>query len=223
MAELSSKAKYIRLAPGNAFWRTDNSEFTLSAIGDKTSTAYSETSAIPKEIIPKVNAAVQAGMLEFVKKNPDTYPAKSAESNPIVTGMNKTNLKWSDKGRERSGKALKTPSFSAYNLTVDTNDPVYKSAFKMISLPASNAVISEMTKVFTQITDKEERKSLLLACASIETSGKNPAASPRPQVVEYLSDALFDLGEKSCISRISVSTDEEALVEEVIPVKVEIS
>ena len=221
MAELSSKAKYIRLAPGNAFWRTDSSDFMLTALAKKDSTNfYSKTSAIPKDIIPQVNAAVKAGILEFTK-TPEYSKNITKESNPIVKQMNKSSLKWSDKGREKSGKALKTPSFSAYNLTVDTNDPVYKSAFKMISLPASNAVIGELTKVLTQITDKKERKALLLACASIETSGKNPAASPRPQVVEYLSDALFDLGERSGISRISVSTDDdEALVEEVVPVKV---
>ena len=222
MAELSSKAKYIRLAPGNAFWRTDDSEFMLTGIGDKAK-PFAETSSIPKDIIPKVNQAVKAGTLEFVKKDPETYATAKSESNPIVTGINKSNLKWSDEGREKSGKALKTPSFSAYNLTVDTEDPIYKSAFKIMSLPASKAVVDEMTKVLTQVTDKAERKKLLLACASIETSGKNPAASARSQVVEYLSDALFDLGERNGISGITVTSEseEDPIVGEVVPVKVQ--
>ena len=220
MAELSSKAKYIRLAPGNAFWRSDESDFVLSAMGDDMN--YSETSAIPKELIPKINAAVKSGTLEFVK-DPEqvSKSVDSAEGNPIVETTNKTSLKWKDEGREKSGKALKTPSFSAYNLTVDTEDPVYKSAFKIMSLPASNAVIAELAIVLPKLADKKERKAFLLACASIETSGNNPAASPRPQIVEYLSDSLFDLGERNGISGITVTEDEDAIVEEVVPVKVD--
>jgi len=220
MAELSSKAKYIRLAPGNAFWRTEESEFMLSAMGDDMN--YSETSVIPKEIIPKINTAVKNGTLEFVKDPAqENKVTASNEGNPIVTKTNNTSLKWKDEGREKSGKALKTPSFSAYNLTVDTDDPVYKSAFKIMSLPASNAVIGELATVLPKLSDKKERKAFLLACASIETSGNNPAASPRPQIVEYLSDSLFDLGERNGISGITVTSDEDAIVEEVVAVKVD--
>jgi len=217
MAELNSKAKYIRLAPGNAFWKSDSktTDFTLTTL--RKDGYYAETSSIPEEIIGDINSSVEAGLLEFTKSLKTVSTAKSGESKPLLT-TDRTSLKWKDANREASGKALKTPSFTSYNMDISDEDPVYKSAFKLLSLPNSKEVTGEISKVLSTLDEKEDRKKFLGACYKIESNGKNPTLHPRGDVNEFLSDALFDLGIGSGISPITTS-DDDNIVDNVKPVK----
>jgi len=218
MAELNSKAKYIRLAPGNAFWKADSktTDFTLTTL--RKDGYYAETSSIPEEIVDNVNQSVDAGLLEFTKSLKTESKVKDEEGKPLVK-TDRTSLKWKDANREASGKALKTPSFTAYNMDISEEDPVYKSAFKLLSLPNSNEVTGEISKVLSTLDEKEDRKKFLGACYKIESSGKNPTLHPRGNVSEFLSDALFDLGIGSGISPITTSDEDDSLVDDVKPVK----
>ena len=218
MAELNSKAKYIRLAPGNAFWKADSKtvDFTLTTL--RKDGYYAETSSIPEEIYANINKSVEGGLLEFTKSLKTPSKHKFNEGKPLVQ-TDRTSLKWKDENRELSGKALKTPSFTAYNMEISEDDPVYKSAFKILSLPNSNAVTSEVSKVLSTLDDKEDKKKFLGACYKIESDGKNPTLHPRGNVNEFLSDALFDLGVGSGISPITTDENDDTIVEDVKPVK----
>ena len=218
MAELNSKAKYIRLAPGNAFWKADHDtvDFSLSAISEGKD--FAETSSIPEEIFDKVNKGVKAGTLEFCKSLKDASKVDPNEGKPLVQ-TERTSLKWKDANREASGKALKTPSFTAYNMAIAEDDPVYKSAFKILSLPNSNEVTSEISKVLSTLDNKEDKKKFLGACYRIESNGKNPTLHPRGNVNEFVSDALFDLGVGSGISPITTDEGDDSIVEDVKPLK----
>ena len=218
MAELNSKAKYIRLAPGNAFWKADSktTDFTLTTL--RKDGYYAETSSIPEEIIDNINTSVDAGLLEFTKSLKTESKVEDKEGKPLVH-TDRTSLKWKDANREASGKALKTPSFTAYNMDISEDDPVYKSAFKILSLPNSNEVTNEISKVLSTLNEKEDKRKFLGACYTIESNGKNPTLHPRGNVNEFLSDALFDVGVGSGISPITTDEGDDNIVEDVKPVK----
>jgi len=218
MAELNSKAKYIRLAPGNAFWKADSktTDFTLTTL--RKDGYYAETSSIPEELINNINQSVDAGLLEFTKSLKTESKMKAEEGKPLVQS-DRTSLKWKDANREASGKALKTPSFTAYNMDISEEDPVYKSAFKILSLPNSNEVTNEVSKVLSTLNEKEDKRKFLGACYTIESNGKNPTLHPRGNVNEFLSDALFDVGVGSGISPITTDEGDDSIVEDVKPVK----
>ena len=218
MAELNSKAKYIRLAPGNAFWKADSKTQDLTLTSLRKDGYYIETSAIPEELFDNINKSVDKGLLEFTKSLKTDSKSKPEEGKPLVN-TNTTSLKWKDANREASGKALKTPSFTAYNMDIAEDDPVYKSAFKILSLPNSKEAIGEMTKVLVTLDDKEDKKRFLGACYKIESNGKNPTMHPRGAVTEYVSDALFDLGIGSGISPITTNDEDDSIVEDVKPLK----
>ena len=218
MAELNSKAKYIRLSPGNAFWKADSKtvDFTLTTLRENGS--YAETSSIPEEIFGVINESVAAGLLEFTKSLKTPSKAEPNEGKPLIT-TDRTSLKWKDANREASGKALKTPSFTAYNMDISEDDPVYKSAFKILSLPNSTEVTNEISKVLSTLDAKEDKKKFLGACYRIESNGKNPTLHPRGNVNEFVTDALFDLGIGSGISPITTDEGDDSIVEDVKPLK----
>ena len=156
-------------------------------------------------------------LLEFTKSLKTPSKAKFTEGKPLIT-TERTSLKWKDAHREVSGKALKTPSFTAYNMDISEDDPVFKSAFKILSLPNSKEVTNEISKVLSTLDEKVDRKTFLSACYKIESDGKNPTLHPRGHVNEFISDALFDLGIGSGIG--PITTDEGTnIVKDVKPVK----
>ena len=218
MAELNSKAKYIRLTPGNAFWKADSKTQDLTLTRLRKDGHYAETSSIPEELFDNVNKGVSNGLLEFTKSLKTGSKGNPQEGKPIVQNPKRTSLKWKDENRQASGKALKTPSFTAYNMDISEDDPIYKGAFKILSLPNSKEVISEISKVLSTLDEKDERKNFLGACYKIESSGKNPTLHPRGAVNEFVADALFDLGVGTGIGPIT-SDEDDTIVDNVEPVK----
>ena len=92
----------------------------------------------------------------------------------------------------------------------------YEQAFTLLAQKATTA-IDTMSVAVSAIDDTAEKVKFLKACYEVEESGSNPSVHPRTQVMTFLSDALFDLGEKGGLSNVVEESD--PLVGNVKPVR----
>jgi hypothetical protein len=206
--------KYVRLTEGNALWRSETSDFQLSALVE--GAGHAKVSDIPEASLDAVQKGVTAGVLEYTKSLDKSEANQSSGPKGPLVNSDRTSFKWTDDGKQDSGKVLKTPSFSSRTIGIDSEDAVDKQAFNVLS-QSPKACAAELTNILAKLDKKDEKVKFLKSCYSIEKSGTNPSMHPRTQVMEYLDDALFNLGISSGLSRIT--TEEEPRVTNIEPLR----
>ncbi len=205
--------KYVRLTEGNAVWHSEKSNLRLSALVDGQS--YAKLSELPEASLAAVQKGVDAGLLEYTKSPKDKAKNSTTSRSPLVESS-RASFKWTDEEKRGTGKVLKTPSFSSRTMGIDSDSKVDKQAFNVLS-QSPKPCTKELSTILSKLDDKADKVEFLKACYTIEKSGANPSMHPRTEVMDFLKDALFNLGVSSGISRISV--DEEPLVGNVEPVR----
>jgi len=132
----------------------------------------------------------------FVKKETDSldyFSNNSKNNKPLFKGST---------GRLVNTDTNKNPSFTSRNLDFSEKSKVHKQAFKLLAESSKNSVTA-LGSVMTSLDQKEDKISFIKACYDVERSGSNPVMHPRPRVMEYLRNAMLDLGIKSGISSVS--------------------
>jgi len=119
-------------------------------------------------------------------------------------------------GRFVNTNTDKNPSYTNRNLSFSKEGKIYEQAFTLLS--ATSAVSVEQLSISLSAIDKKDGKvKFLKACYEVEESGSNPTMHPRPQVMEFLTDSLFELGESGGIGRVTKSN--EKIVSDIKPVR----
>ena len=136
-----------------------------------------------------------------------SFKIKNKDQKPILT---------SNDGRFVNTNTDKNASFTNRNLAFSKKGIKYEQAFTLLAQKASTA-IDTMSVAVSAIDDKAEKVKFLKACYEVEESGSNPSVHPRTQVMTYLSDALFDLGEKGGLS--PVIKEPEPIVGNIKPLR----
>lgn len=213
-----NRKKYVKLADGNAMWRDDKSKIMLTTL--QKGKSYMEVAKISEDYLPSVDEAVERGLLTYIA-NPKKVASSKTQSKgktPLVK-TERGSFKWKKdtKATGSTGKTLNTPSYSSRTMSYNKEDPIHQHAFKILS-EAPQRVVPELTEVLTKIDEKEGKITLLKACMTIESNGHNPSMHPRTAVMEYLSDALVDLGVQTGLNVI-MSQDEEPRVKDIKPLK----
>jgi hypothetical protein len=121
-----------------------------------------------------------------------------------------------NEGRFVNTNTDKNPSFTNRNLSFSKEGKIYEQAFTLLSATSASAV-EQLSISISAIDKKDEKVKFLKACYEVEESGSNPTMHPRPQVMEFLTDSLFELGESGGISRVIKSN--EKIVSDVKPVR----
>ncbi len=137
----------------------------------------------------------------------DAFKTRSVSQSPIIK---------SNDGRFVSTNTDKNPSFTNRNLGFSKKGKQYEQAFTLLAQKSTTA-IDTISVAVTAIDDTAEKVKFLKACYEVEESGSNPSVHPRTQVMAFLSDALFDLGEKGGLSNVVEESD--PLVGNVKPVR----
>ena len=123
----------------------------------------------------------------------DYFSNNSKNNKPIFKGRT---------GRLINTDPSKNPSFTSRNLDFSEKSKVHKQAFKLLAESSKNSV-DALGTVMTSLDLRGDKTDFIKACYDIERSGSNPVMHPRPRVMEYLRNAMLDLGIKSGISSVS--------------------
>ena len=150
-----------------------------------------------------------------------TQKTKTTNMSPILTVGNEVEdrtafrnknvkqqkpLLTSNDGRFVNTNTDKNPSFTNRNLGFSKKGKKYEQAFTLLAQKSTTA-IDTIAVAITAIDDKVEKVKFLQACYEVEESGSNPSVHPRTQVMSYLSDALFELGETGGLSNVVEEID----------------
>jgi hypothetical protein len=127
----------------------------------------------------------------------DAFKTRSGSQSPIVR---------SNDGRFVNTNTDKNPSFTNRNLGFSKKGKKYEQAFTLLAQKSTTA-IDTIAIAITAIDDTVEKVKFLKACYEVEESGSNPSVHPRTQVMSYLSDALFELGETGGLSNVVEEID----------------
>lgn len=145
----------------------------------------------------------------FQKKEKDSldyFSNNSSNNKPILKGRT---------GRLINTDQNKNPSFTSRNLDFSEESKVHKQAFKLLAESSKNSVTA-LGNVMTSLDQREDKTDFIKACYDVERSGSNPVMHPRPRVMEYLKNAMLDLGIKSGISSVKA---EEPILENKKPLR----
>ena len=174
-------------------------------------------SKIPKEYLADFDEGVRLGSLDYVTKHDEDYRvnANATPTGPIVQESSGRFI-WTDDGKGKPGKVLKTPSYSSHSIGFDSDSAVYKKAFTILAGTPSKAV-KDIQTMFSGLSKKMDKLDFAEACYKIEKEGKNPSMHPRDVVMDYLSGILNNLGKATGIS--SIKVEEEPIVKNKKPLR----
>ena len=208
-AKSTNKYKFVKLADGNVIWKDPKTGFMLNALAKE---SYANLENVPTKARDAVKQAVSKGLLVFTS-TPDENTAKAEDPMEPIVKKAPIRMKWTDKNSDE--KFRKSPSFTNRNMTIDSDDPVVKTAFKLLAAAPATA-IDKMAESLAALNENE-KEVFLQACLRVEKSGNNTAAKPRTQVMDYIKKTFVDLGLKTGLG--NVTSEQEPLVDNVKPVK----
>lgn len=118
-------------------------------------------------------------------------------------------------GRFTNTNTDKSPSFSNRNLSYSEDSKVHQQAFTLLS-DTSGKSVQGLSTVLSSLDKKDDKIKFIKACYDVEQGGTNPVMHPRPKVMDFLRDAMLDLGIRSGITSVR---EEKPIVDNKKPVR----